>query len=183
MFGKTVKIASGFGINMQQLTYYNTNFKQQTFPIVVICENVSNAPNIGSLFRMCDAFGVTELIFTGTHLPIPSRKMQKTSRATEKYVPFKIMDTINEAVNTVKDTHNLIALEITESSIPIHKMNIEIEKPIALIVGDENFGISEHVLSQCNTTIHIEMFGKNSSMNVVQATNIALYELTKAYLK
>ncbi|MEJ6791494.1 MAG: adenylyl-sulfate kinase, partial [Lacinutrix sp.] len=47
------------------------------------------------------------------------------------------------------------------------------------IIGDENFGISESILKQCDTTIHINMFGQNSSMNVVQATNIALYEITK----
>lgn len=168
---------------MQQLTHYNTHFKQQTFPITVICENVSNAPNIGSLFRVCDAFGVSELIFTGSHLPIPSRKMQKTSRATEKYVPFRLFETINEAVDSIKDTHQLIALEITKNSTPIHTTNFNFEQPIALIIGDENFGVSEAILSQCTMVTHIEMFGKNSSMNVVQATNIALYELTKSYLQ
>lgn len=168
---------------MQQLTHYNTHFKQQTFPITVICENVSNAPNIGSLFRVCDAFGVSELIFTGSHLPIPSRKMQKTSRATEKYVPFKLFDTIEDAIDSIKKSHQLIALEITQNSTPIHKTNFSFEQPIALIIGDENFGVSEAVLSQCNAVTHIEMFGKNSSMNVVQATNIALYELTKSFLQ
>ena len=30
--------------------------------------------------------------------------------------------------------------------------------------------------------IHIDMYGQNSSMNVVQAANIALYEITKQLL-
>ena len=50
---------------------------------------------------------------------------------------------------------------------------------MALIVGDENFGVSEAALEGSDTIIHIEMFGKNSSMNMVQATNIALYQTTK----
>ena len=33
-----------------------------------------------------------------------------------------------------------------------------------------------------NHIIHIDMYGQNSSMNVVQATNIALYEMTKQLL-
>ena len=51
-----------------------------------------------------------------------------------------------------------------------------------MIVGDENFGISEAVLKVSDTIIHINMFGQNSSMNVVQATTIALYEITKQLL-
>ena len=166
---------------MQQLTHYNTNFKRHTFPIKVICENVNNAPNIGSLFRICDAFGVDELIFCGEQLPIPSRKMQKTSRATEKYVPFRIVDNIQDVLEEIKTTHTVISLEITSNSQPVDKFKFSKEKPMVLIIGDENFGVSEHVLNASDAIIHINMYGANSSMNVVQATNIALYEITKQF--
>ena len=164
---------------MQQLTYYTSKFKQQTFPITVVCENVNNAPNIGSLFRVCDAFGIEKLIFCGENLPIPSRKMQKTSRATEKYVSFELTDNINQVITKYKDSHSLVALEITQNSKPIHTVNFSNKKPILLIIGDENFGVSEKVIELVDNCAHIEMFGNNSSMNVVQATNIALYEITK----
>ncbi len=35
------------------------------------------------------------------------------------------------------------------------------------------------ILQQVDAIVHINMFGNNSSMNVVQATSIALYEITK----
>ncbi len=164
---------------MEQLTHYNSKFTQKTFPITVLCENVTNAPNIGSLFRVCDAFGVEKLVFSGKHLPIPSRKMQKTSRATEKYVSFEIIENISTYINAIKNTHHIIALEITHTSKSIQKYSLQTNKPIALIIGDENFGVSETLLKLTNEAVHIDMFGKNSSMNVVQATNIALYEITK----
>lgn len=164
---------------MKQLTHYTSKFKQQNFPITVLCENVTNAPNIGALFRICDAFGASELVFSGKHLPIPSRKMQKTSRATEKYVPYKIIDNIEDYCTLIKKTHHIIALEITNTSTAIQSYRLQNKKPIVLLIGDENFGISETLLKLTDETLHIEMFGKNSSMNVVQATNIALYEITK----
>ena len=74
-----------------QLNHYNTNFKQQTFPITIVCQNVTNAPNIGSLFRTSDAFGIKELVFTGTEIPL-GRKMTKTSRATEKVVNYQVVE-------------------------------------------------------------------------------------------
>jgi len=162
-----------------QLNHYNTNFKQKTFPIKVVCDNITNAPNLGSLFRICDAFGVEELIFCGKNIPL-GRKMTKTSRATEKAVKHQTQDDVLNVVSELKDkNYYLVALEITSASEVIHNYIFPTNQPIALIVGDENFGISETILNLCDAVVHIPMFGQNSSMNVVQATNIALYEITK----
>jgi len=161
-----------------QLTHYNTSFKQQTFPITLVCENVTNAPNLGSLFRIADAFGIQKLILCGTTISL-NRKFTKTSRATEKVVDFEIKDNALDVVKILKTSHQIIALEITTNSKPLHTFQFNNSKPIALIVGDESFGISEDILQLADNTIHIDMFGQNSSMNVVQATNIALYEITK----
>lgn len=164
-----------------QLNHYNTKFDQKKHDIIVVCENVTNAPNIGALFRISDVFGVNELVFTSKELLIPSRKMQKTSRATEKFVKYKITEDIHTYIESVKATHQVISLEITETSTPIQNHVFNFEKPIVIIVGDENFGVSEPILQQSDLVLHINMFGNNSSMNVVQAANIALYEITKQF--
>lgn len=165
-----------------QLTHYNTNFKKQKFPITLVCDNVTNAPNIGSLFRIADAFGVEKLMLCGENIPF-GRKMAKTSRATEKAVNYEVTASASKVIENLKNQgHQIISLEITTDSKPIRTFKFSTEKPIALIVGDENFGVSESILKQSDSVIHINMFGQNSSMNVVQATNIALYEITKQVL-
>ncbi|GAA4885408.1 RNA methyltransferase [Flaviramulus aquimarinus] len=165
-----------------QLTHYNTDFKKHTFPITLVCDNVTNAPNIGSLFRIADTFGIEKLILCGENIQL-GRKITKTSRATEKTVNFEIHNSASGVVeNLILKGYKIISLEITDSSKPLHNFNFSKEKPIALIIGDENFGVSEGILNQSNTVIHIDMFGQNSSMNVVQATNIALYEMTRQLL-
>ena len=166
-----------------QLNHYNTNFKSRQFPITLVCDNVTNAPNIGSLFRIADAFGVEKLIFCGDTIPL-GRKMTKTSRATEKVVDFEIKESILEVIKNLKNQDNyIISLEITDSSKPIDTFYFPKDKAIILVIGDENFGVSEAILKVSDANIHINMYGQNSSMNVVQATNIALYEITKQLLK
>ena len=165
-----------------QLNHYNTNFKNQIFPITLICDNVTNAPNIGSLFRIADAFGIEKLILCGDDISL-GRKMAKTSRATEKIVNYEVHRDALEVIQDLKSkNYKIISLEITNSSQAVHNVQFSTNKPIALIIGDENFGVSEHILNISDVIIHIEMFGQNSSMNVVQATNIALYEITKQLL-
>lgn len=161
-----------------QLTHYTSNFKKQRHPIILVCDNITNAPNIGSLFRIADAFNVEELIFCGDNIPI-GKRMTKTSRSTEKYVNYRTEEKIDDVILKLKETHQIIALEITENSTELSTFTLNNNQPIALILGDENLGISETVLEQCDAIVHINMYGNNSSMNVVQATSIALYEFTK----
>ncbi|GAL66967.1 TrmH family RNA methyltransferase [Jejuia pallidilutea] len=165
-----------------QLTHYTSNFKKQKFPIILVSDNVTNAPNIGSLFRISDAFGIEKLILCGEHIPL-GRKMTKTSRATEKAVSYQIETSAFTVAKALKENgYQIIALEITSNSIPVHEHIFSKEKPIAVFVGDENFGVSEDILQLSHQIVHINMFGQNSSMNVVQATNIALYEITKQFI-
>ncbi|MFH6769135.1 TrmH family RNA methyltransferase [Gaetbulibacter aquiaggeris] len=165
-----------------QLNHYSTKFTKRIFPITLVSENVTNAPNIGSLFRMADAFGIEKLILCGDNIAL-GRKTAKTSRATEKVVNYEIQDSAIEVVASLKKQgYQIISLEITTTSKPVHDFKFLKNQPIALIIGDENFGISESILNSSDHIIHIDMYGQNSSMNVVQATNITLYEITKQIL-
>lgn len=163
---------------MSQLDHYSTKFTKRTFPITVVCENITNAANLGSLFRTSDAFGIEKLILCGQSISL-GRKMTKTSRATEKIVNYEICDLALKAIkDLISKGYNIISLEITDKSKSINECKFSNERPIALILGDENLGISEEILDLSDSIIHIEMYGNNSSMNVVQAANIALYEIT-----
>ena len=162
-----------------QLNHYTSKFTKQQFPIVLISDNVSHAANLGSLFRTADAFGIERLILGGSAVEL-GRKFTKTSRATEQSVVYEQIESLSGKVQELKaENYTLIALEITEKSIPISELKLEKNSKIAFVIGDENHGVSASILEQCDTVVHIEMYGQNSSMNVVQATSIALYEFTK----
>ena len=106
--------------------------------------------------------------------------MKKTSRSTEKYVSYKEESDILQVVTSLKaKRYFIIALEITDSSISLDDFILNTNQPIALIIGNENIGVSEDILKLADEIVHIKMFGENTSMNVVQATSITLYELTK----
>jgi tRNA G18 (ribose-2'-O)-methylase SpoU len=163
---------------VEQLTHYNSIFSKHKFPITLVCDNITNAPNIGSLFRTADAFGVEKILFCGSTIPL-GRKMTKTSRAAEKVVSFEERKSILETIQQLKTkNYQVISLEITSNSEPLNTYQFTANYKIALVIGDENFGVSEAVLKLSDAIIHINMFGQNSSMNVVQATSIALYEIT-----
>jgi len=73
----------------------------------------------------------------------------------------------------------VICVEITENSKSISEIQSENNQKIVLVVGSERYGIQHEILTCADSVYHIPMYGQNSSMNVAQATSIALYEITK----
>lgn len=162
-----------------QLKHEDLPFEKKTFPIVLVCDHIYFQQNIGSLFRISEAFGVEKIIFVGAEIPLTPRKINKTSRSTHLHVPYTVIEETQYLIDYLSaNSYEVISLEITDSSKPLREVIIPDTKKIALVVGSEINGISDTILDISNQIVHINMYGNNSSMNVVQATSIALYEIT-----
>ena len=162
-----------------QLTHENTQFEKRCFPITLVCDHIYFQQNLGSLFRIGEAFGIEKIIFIGKDIPLTPRKINKTSRSTHLQIPHSIVEETTEAITLLqKEEYHIIALEITSTSSPIQQLSVPKNKKIALLIGNEIEGISASLLAIANQITHIAMYGNNSSMNVVQATSIALYEIS-----
>lgn len=161
-----------------QLAHDHHQHKNVDDQIILLCDHVKGPANIGGIFRLADAFQVAEIIFCGTMVDITSNRLKKTARNTHSMVRFHESESI---LNTLDQLHTesfmSIALEITAKSTSIQEFKNTASKNIVLIIGDENHGVSDAVLEAVHHTLHIPMYGANSSMNVAQATAIALYAL------
>ena len=162
-----------------QLNHEENQFESKKFPITLVCDNIYFQQNIGSLFRIGEAFGIEKIIFLGKDIPLNPRKINKTSRSTHLHVPYSVIGETDILIDyLLKNDYEIIALEIASNSIPLKEVNIPQDKKMALLIGSEINGISDELLSVAHQIVHIKMYGNNSSMNVAQATAIALYELT-----
>jgi tRNA G18 (ribose-2'-O)-methylase SpoU len=166
-------------LKIVQLTHEENQFERKTFPITLVCDHIYFQQNIGSLFRISEAFGVENIIFFGKDIPLTPRKINKTSRSTHLHVAHYVIEDYTELHSYLTaNNFEIIALEIASNSKPLKEIIIPENKKIALLIGSEINGVSNELLEISNQIVHINMFGKNSSMNVVQATSIALYEIT-----
>ncbi|AXT53903.1 TrmH family RNA methyltransferase [Aquimarina sp. BL5] len=163
-----------------QLHHENTLFVKKQFPITLVCDRVNAPANIGSIFRIADSFGIEKIYFCGEDITVISKRMQRTARATHEMIPYEQEDQILPVIDKLQsEGYKIIGLEITKNSVPVSEIDFSANDKIALIIGDESQGISEEALTKTTKSIHINMYGTNSSMNVATATGIALYEITK----
>ncbi len=167
----------------KQLDHSSHFEESDKFPIVILADNIMGEANIGSLFRLADAFNIEKIVFSGTPINLKSNRLRRTARGTYDNVKFSQVDNVHcEIQMYISKGYKPIALEITSDSVALDTINIQKGAKILLIVGNERHGVSQEILDTVLTKVHIPMFGNNSSMNVSQATGIALYEFSKTFL-
>lgn len=145
--------------------------------LYVVLDNVRSALNVGSIIRICDAFGIDKLFLCGITPTPKEKKVLKTSLGAEKSVRWEHKTDILLLIRELKDKDfQMVALEQTERSIDISKFKSK--KSIVLILGNEVSGISEEALNESDIHVHIPMLGKKESLNVSVAFGIATYSIS-----
>lgn len=164
---------------MQQLEHNNTPLAKHKKQIIVSCTFISSPANLGMISRNAEAFGVKQILLSKNNASfLESNRFKRTARNSNENIQFKVIDSLEDEIQNLKKMNfHILALELTKNSVSLQSMK-HFEKTL-LILGNENTGIPEDALSICQQAIHINQFGKNSSINVAQALGISLYEMTK----
>lgn len=142
-------------------------------PLSLLLDQVEDTRNLGALFRLADAARLQHIWALGDSGLFDSKIVRRVARSTLSYVPHNTID-LNEA-RALAQQQTMVALEITENSIPYTAYAPP--GPCILVIGNEKDGVSEELLALCQTSIHIPMYGVNTSMNVAMATAVAVYGL------
>lgn len=163
-----------------QLEHSHYSATELEVGLCILAHNIDVPMNVGSVFRIADAFGVERLYLTGRTIRPPNRKIRKTSRSTENSVQYEEFDNPEEILEILKaKKYKIISLEITNDSVDIRDLDIAKSDKICLILGSESEGVSERLLTLSDAIVHIPMFGVNSSLNVSSACSIAAFEILK----
>lgn len=157
--------------------------KQNSNEIIFILDNLEHEENIGSAFRLADAFNIEKIIIINSRA-LDFKKIRKTARNCEQIISYSIYQNIEEALKEIKDlNYTPVNIEITSTSKPLRDVDFSKLKRVALIVGNEKCGVDNKFLQEVPLSCHIEMYGNNSSMNVTTSLAIATYKVSEDLLK
>lgn len=150
----------------------------QRNPLYFILENIYDTYNVGGIFRLADALGVTKMYLCGqTEIP-PNSKIKKASIGTYKVVPWEYCTSALEAIEKLKSTAQIIAVEQDNRSIPY--TTVPYKFPVALVVGNETSGVTKETLDKADYIAEIPMWGINRSLNVIVSASIVSYHVIGA---
>lgn len=149
-------------------------------PVTIICDNVLDTYNVGSIFRLADAVAAEKVILCGATLTPPNSRIKKASINTTGWVNWEYEETAARAITKLKEKTpeiQVVAVEQDPRSKVFYKVNYAL--PLAIIVGNETTGVTREVLDMADLIVEMPMWGINTSLNVMVSTGIILYEIMK----
>ena len=159
---------------------YDKKFQNaKKYPISLCAINFRVDDNLGYLVRSAACFGAERLYVVG-HVPERSR-IKSSSGSLIDYVEIIQFSTPSEFLaHTTKEKAYLIAAELVEEARPLSTYSFAFNRPVCLVVGNEQSGIPPEILRNSDV-VYIPMPGVGFCLNTSQAANILLYEAIKQY--
>lgn len=147
-------------------------------PLVIVLDNIRSLNNIGSIFRTADAFKVSRIHLCGITAKPPHREIQKTALGATESVDWEYFETTGESIAKLKkDGFTVLAIEQAENSLSLNKFIPEKDQKLALILGHEVHGVSQHIVDLSDKCLEIPQFGTKHSFNVSVSAGIVMWDL------
>ena len=149
-------------------------------PITIILDNVLDTYNVGSIFRLADAVAAEKVYLCGETLTPPNSRIKKASINTWQWVEWRYASTALDAIAQCQMSNvkcQIVAVEQDKWSKPFYQVKYDF--PLAIVVGNETYGVSKEVLEKADVIVELPMWGINKSLNVMVSLGIVLYEIMK----
>jgi TrmH family RNA methyltransferase len=147
----------------------------QNSGLTVALDAINDPGNLGTIIRLCDWFGVTQLVCSRDTADCYNQKVVQASMGSLTRVSIHYTDLKNYLLAT-----NLPTFIADMNGENVYKT--ELPREGVLIMGNEANGVSEEIKKKIQHTISIPRFGKTQeaeSLNVATATAILLSEFKR----
>ncbi len=153
--------------------FRSENYSVAPFQPIVAAWKIKNPENIGSLIRVLDNVGGTDIFL----LDDENRKKESSIRKTAgmSYPHVRLHDVSSDwFFGNLPEGYALVAVETSTGSTNIFKTLLP--SKIIFLLGSEIHGLPQSMLERCSQAVHIPMTGPCKSMNLSHALAVSLFE-------
>ena len=149
----------------------------QNSGLTVALDAINDPGNLGTIIRLCDWFGITQLMCSKDTVDCYNQKVVQASMGSLTRVSIHYTDLKNYITKSNLDTFiaDMDGENVYKTKLP---------KEGILLMGNEANGVSEEIKSLLQYRISIPRFGEKQeteSLNVATATAILLSEFKRSY--
>lgn len=142
--------------------------------MIVMLDQVTDPHNVGAILRSACAFGASAIIVQSRHTPEATGVMAKAACGALEYVPIIREVNLSRAIEQLQDNFfNVVGLDETGEDIA----KINRSDKTCLVMGAEGPGLRQKVKENCTSLLRLPTDGPVPTLNVSNATAVALYAL------
>ncbi len=142
-------------------------------PLLLVAEQIEKPGNLGTMLRSADAAGVHAVIVCDRKTDLNNPNVVRASIGTLFTVPTAEAST-EETLAWLR-AKGIRILSATPHAEAVYT-GADLTGPLAIVVGAEQYGLSEQWRSAADLEVRIPMMGQADSLNVSAAANILLFE-------
>jgi TrmH family RNA methyltransferase len=155
------------------------NFHFSPACTILIGENIANPDNLGMTLRTADAAGVSAVLLSSVGASALHKNCVRASRGTVGRLPLYYATDICSAIEALRASGwNVLG---GTASAEKELYTTEFIPPTAIVIGNENTGLSIEARQHCTELVRIPMASGQSSLNVGVAAGVLLYELARQH--
>lgn len=149
---------------------------------IAVLDHVVNPSNIGAVFRSAAALNIDAVLLSRECSDPFYRRTLRVSMGTVFQIPWtKFSDNYSWPEEGLKQLKHLgfrtAAMALTENSVNVNDPALKNEKRLAILLGNEGYGLSEELTAACDYQVCIPMAHGVDSLNVAAASAVAFWEL------
>ena len=145
-------------------------------PLFVVAESIEKPGNLGTILRSADAAGVCALIVCDRCTDINNPNVVRASIGALFTVP--VVEATSAAALSWLRERGVQILAATPHT-DVEYTAVDLRGPTAIVVGTEQYGLSDTWMNAADLKVRIPMLGQADSLNVAAATTILLYEAVR----
>jgi TrmH RNA methyltransferase len=143
---------------------------------LLLLDGVSNPHNFGAIARTAAFFGIPRIVLSDHPAQaLPSDASYRVAEGGLEYVRLYRAARFSQALSKLRRSHLVIGAA-AEGGRPIGTLR-RAERPIALVLGNEERGLRPATLQACDETVTIPGSGAVQSLNVAASAAILIYAL------
>ena len=145
-------------------------------PLIVVAQAIEKPGNLGTILRTADAAGVHAVIVCDRCTDINNPNVVRSSIGTIFSVPVAEAST-DATLAWLRERHVRILAATPHTEFEYY--DVDLRPGTAIVVGTEQYGLSEQWMTEADLKVRIPMLGQADSLNVAAATTILLYEAVR----
>lgn len=148
----------------------------QPDPLLLVVESIEKPGNLGTMLRTADAAGADAVIVCEPTTDPFNPNVVRASLGCLFLVPLVIASTV-ETIEWLVSGNVAIHAATPSATLSIWQANYR--GPTALVIGSEQYGLSDAWLARATGQIRIPMAGRIDSLNAATAAGIILFEAVR----
>lgn len=149
--------------------------KKGEAPFFIICDEIEDPHNLGSILRTADAAGAHGVIIPKRRSVSLTATVAKTSTGAIEYIPVARVTNLARTIDELKERFVWVVGTDAEGTEDYRQLDGAMA--IALVIGSEGRGMSRLTKDKCDWTVSLPMAGQVTSLNASVAASLLMYEV------